>query len=145
METNYWIASHLSRQSDHFLNIGTLDIFSFEISRLRKKGFTRAALKVMPPILWHWPMRVRWFAFFSMLTEFLHAEKNGTQWHSLTLSEGLWGPNSGWEHSDAVGGAFQQWWQWVISSGADCYEPSMQTPAHRWWKCIANSSDYEEK
>ena len=45
------------------------------------------------------------------VTEFLHAEKSGTQWHSLMLAECLWRPESGCEHSEAVGGAFQQWWQ----------------------------------
>ncbi len=38
------------------------------------------------------------------VTEFLHAEKNS---HPLTLAERLWRPNSGCEHSEAVGGAFQ--------------------------------------
>ena len=32
-------------------------------------------------------------------------------WHSLTLAELLWRSNSGCEHSEAVGGAFQQQWQ----------------------------------
>ena len=36
---------------------------------------------------------------------------NGTHWHSSMLGEHLWIPNSNCEHSDAVGGAFQQWWQ----------------------------------
>ena len=38
-------------------------------------------------------------------------EKNGSHWHSLTLVEGFLRPNSGCEHSEAVGGALQQWWQ----------------------------------
>ena len=38
--------------------------------------------------------------------------RNGTHWHSLMLVECLWRPNSGCEHTEAVGGAFQQWWQW---------------------------------
>ena len=33
-------------------------------------------------------------------TEFLHAEKNVTHWHSSTLAECLWRPNRGCEHSD---------------------------------------------
>jgi len=33
---------------------------------------------------------------------------SGTYWHSLTLAEHLWKPYSGCEHSEAVGGAFQQ-------------------------------------
>ena len=46
------------------------------------------------------------------VTEFLHAEKNGTRWHLLIFAERLWGPNSGCAHSKAVGGAFQQWLHW---------------------------------
>jgi len=45
------------------------------------------------------------------LNSFLHVEKNDTHWHSLTLDECLWGPNSGYEQTEAVGGVFQQWWQ----------------------------------
>ena len=37
--------------------------------------------------------------------------KNGTHWHLSTLAEHLWRSNSRCEHSEAVGGAFQQWWQ----------------------------------
>ena len=37
--------------------------------------------------------------------------KNGIHWHSSMLVECLWRPNSGCEHSEAVVGAFQQWWQ----------------------------------
>ena len=40
------------------------------------------------------------------VTEFLHVEKNCTHWHSFTLAEQLWRPNSGCEHSEVVGGAF---------------------------------------
>ena len=43
--------------------------------------------------------------------ELLCVEKNGTYWDSSTLTECLWRPNSGCEHSEAVGGAFQQWQQ----------------------------------
>ena len=35
--------------------------------------------------------------------------------------------------------------QWVISSGADSYECSMQALVRCWWKCIPNGSDYVEK
>ena len=38
--------------------------------------------------------------------------KSGTHWHSLTLAERLWRPISGCEHCEAMGGVFQQWWQW---------------------------------
>ena len=50
---------------------------------------------------------------------------------------------SGCEHSEAVGGAFQQrWqWQWITSSAADLEECSMQALVHHWWKCIANGGD----
>jgi len=37
--------------------------------------------------------------------------KNGPHWHSSTLGEHLWRPNSGCEHSEAVGSVFQQWQQ----------------------------------
>ena len=41
---------------------------------------------------------------------------NCTHWHSSTLAECLWRPNSGYdEHSEAVGSMFQQWWQWQLS------------------------------
>jgi len=31
------------------------------------------------------------------------------KWHPLTHTERLWRPNGGCEHSEAVGGALQQW------------------------------------
>ena len=34
--------------------------------------------------------------------------KKGTHLHALTLAESLWRPNSGFGHSDVVGGTFQQ-------------------------------------
>lgn len=48
-----------------------------------------------------------------------------------------------YEHSEAVGGTFQQcqWQQWVSSTGADFYECIMQVPVHCWQKCIANGGD----
>ena len=47
--------------------------------------------------------------------------KHSTHWHLLKLAECWWRPNSGCEHSEVVGGAFQQWWywQWVTSTDAD--------------------------
>ena len=65
--------------------------------------------------------------------------KNGTQWHSSMLAECLWRPNSGCKHSEAVSGAFQQWWQRLRGTfaGAEFDEHGMQTPVHLWWKCIA--------
>ena len=74
--------------------------------------------------------------------------KDGTRWHSRTLSECLWRPNRWCEHSEAVGGAFQQWWrqQWVSSAGAGFYGCGMQAPVHCWQKkCIANDGYYVEK
>ena len=38
--------------------------------------------------------------------------KNGPHWHSLTLAECFWRPNSGCEHSEVLGGAFQYWRLW---------------------------------
>ena len=35
--------------------------------------------------------------------------------------------------------------QWVISTGADFYEHSMQALLHHWQKYIANGGDYFEK
>ena len=67
--------------------------------------------------------------------------KNCTQCHLLTLTECLWRPNSGCEHSEAVGDVFQPWWLRVTSAGADIYECSMQVPVHLWWKCIANGGE----
>ena len=40
------------------------------------------------------------------VTEFLLVEKNGTHWHSLTLAECWWRPNSGCEHNEVASGAF---------------------------------------
>ena len=41
------------------------------------------------------------------VTEFLSAEKDCTQWHSLMLAECLWRPNSGYEHCEAMDDTFQ--------------------------------------
>ena len=70
-----------------------------------------------------------------------------THCHSLTLSEHLWWPTNGCEHNEVVGGTFQQWLQQqqVTSTGADCYECSMQAFFHHWWICIASGGDYIEK
>jgi len=40
------------------------------------------------------------------------------------LAEHLWRTNSGCEHSDVVGGEFQQRQQWVTFVHADFYEQS---------------------
>ena len=39
-------------------------------------------------------------------------QKKLHHYHSLMLAERLWRPNSACEHSEAVGGVFQQWQQW---------------------------------
>jgi len=41
----------------------------------------------------------------------LQLKKKWTLSHSSILTEHLWRPNSGCEHSEAVGGVFQQWQQ----------------------------------
>ena len=73
--------------------------------------------------------------------------EDGSYWYSSVFTEHLWRPNSRCSHHEAVGGAFQQWWQrqWVTFTGADCYKHSMQALVHCWWKCIANSDDCVEK
>jgi len=43
------------------------------------------------------------------ITEFLHAEKNGTHCLALMLAERLWRPNTGCQHGEMVGGVLQQW------------------------------------
>ena len=49
--------------------------------------------------------------------------KNGTHWHSLTLAECLWKPNCECEHSEVVGGTFQQW----------CHHSSCETVGQFHW------------
>ena len=84
------------------------------------------------------------------VTELFHAESM-THWYSLMLAECLWTSNSGYEHSEVVGGAFQQWWQWrerratFWTAMQMSYEHSMQTPGHHWQKCTASGSNYVEK
>ena len=66
------------------------------------------------------------------VTEFLQVEKNGTHWHSSMIAEHLQRLNSGCQHSEAVGGAFQLQRQWVTSASVDCYERGMQARVHCW-------------
>ena len=63
--------------------------------------------------------------------EFLR-RKNGTHSHLLMLAECLWKPNSGCEHSEAVGDVFQQRQQrrWVTFDGVVFYECGMQACVH---------------
>jgi len=81
------------------------------------------------------------------VTEFLHAEKNGIHWCSSTPAEHLWRPNSECEHSEAVGGAFQQWQQrqWVASTGAEFDKHNIQGLVHHREKCKASDGDCVEK
>ena len=46
----------------------------------------------------------------------------------ISTCEHSWRPNSGNDHSEAVGSPFQQWWeqQWVTPTGANFYEGSTQ-------------------
>ena len=48
----------------------------------------------------------------------------GKKWHPLTFIDACWSfwrPNSGCEHSELVGGAFQQRWQWVNLHWCRCF------------------------
>ena len=76
---------------------------------------------------------------------FLPHGKNDIHWDSLMLSECFWRPSSGCEHTEVVGGTFQQWQQWVTSTGADFDECGMQAFVHRWQKCRANGGGYVKK
>ena len=80
------------------------------------------------------------------VTEFLHVGKEmallDIHWHLL---ECLWRPNSGCEYSKVMGGVFQQWWQWVTSTGAGFYKQGVQVLVRCWRKCIANGSENVEK
>ena len=78
------------------------------------------------------------------VTEFLHMEKMA---YLSTLAKCLWRPNCGCERSEAVGGAFQQWWQqdWDTSTGAGCYECGMQALVHCWWRCTADGVTVEKE
>ena len=74
--------------------------------------------------------------------------KNDSRWHSPTLAERFWSPNSGCEHSEVVGGVFQQWRQWHEKQTT--FSMAMQTftgvaLVHCWWKCVVNGGDYVEK
>jgi len=57
--------------------------------------------------------------------------KHCTQWHS-TLAEHSWRPNNGCYHSEAVGGVFQQWWQWqdTLCIGQSCTAVRPQNEEH---------------
>ena len=62
-------------------------------------------------------------------TEFLHEGKTS---HLSVLAELSWRPNSGCDHSEVVGGVFQQWrWQGTFT-GAGFDERAMQALVHCW-------------
>ena len=77
--------------------------------------------------------------------------KNSTHWHSSTLAEHWWSPNSGCEHSEVVGGAFQQWLPWrerqvtFQTAMQIFYTCSMKVPFDYRWKSIANGGGDAEK
>jgi len=89
---------------------------------------------------WHLTWKCIWSKGVS-LNPFMW--KNGTHWHSSMLAERFWRLTSGYEHSGAKGGTFQQWWQWqwVTSTGIALYKCGTQAFVHCWQKCIANSDD----
>ena len=58
--------------------------------------------------------------------------KNWHPWHSLTLAECLWRPNSRYEHTGVVSGLFQQWWQWSEIKAA--FWVGMETCHTRKWR-----------
>lgn len=60
------------------------------------------------------------------------------------LSEGLWRAESGCEQSEALGGVFQQWQQWVTTAD-DFYKCSMQTLVCCCQMYIVNGGDHVEK
>ena len=68
--------------------------------------------------------------------------KNCTYWHSLTLAQCLWRPNSGCEPKEWCISA-------VVTMGHLCwcrfYKRSMQALVHCWKKYTANDGDYVEK
>jgi len=113
---------------------------------------TRAALKVMPPILCWLTMPAAdvggmaagiWYGCvheIKVCSWIPPWGKNGTHWHSLMLAEHLWRQNSVCEYSEAADGAFQQWQQqqWVTTAGADLCQDGMQALVHCWQKSRAN-------
>ena len=63
-------------------------------------------------------------------------------WHSSILVKCLWRPKSPSEHSEAIDGAFQQFWQhqWVASTSTDTStwvhhagSYSSHVKMHNWW------------
>ena len=64
------------------------------------------------------------------------------QWCLLNV----YGQSSVCERSEAVGGAFQQWFQWLVLDGhTDFYECDMYANVHCWGKHKGNGGAYVEK
>jgi len=84
---------------------------------------------------WHLTWKCVWSKEVSWISQ---CGRIGIHWHSLTLAECLWKPNSWCEHSEVVSGRFQQWCkqQWVISTGEDFDECGLQVLVHCWWNSI---------
>ena len=71
---------------------------------------------------------------------------NSPHWHSSMLAECLGRPNSGCEHSEVVGGVFQQWQQQherqaMFQMVMQVFECGMWAALHHWSKCTANGDD----
>jgi len=59
------------------------------------------------------------------------------KWHPLPFIVTFWVfiETKRWMWAQWVSGCAFQWrWQWVTSTGADCYECSMQALVHHWWQ-----------
>ena len=97
-----------------------------------------------------WKQRGKWCLTWKCIWNNVMSLNSTMQkkWHLLTFINTCWTfmDTKQWcEHSEVVGGVFQQWWQWVTSTGADFDERSMQAHVYFWHKCRANGSYYTEK
>jgi len=71
--------------------------------------------------------------------------------HSLTFTDTCWIPKSGCEQREAVGGAFQQWWQrherqavfWAAMHS--CHTTKWRVPRSAHPRESASAGDYDEK
>lgn len=71
--------------------------------------------------------------------------KNGNHWHSLILAKLLWRPNSGYKHSEAMGGGFQQWWQqcqWQVTFWMAMNNSHTMEWRVSWLTHLCKSADY---
>jgi len=72
--------------------------------------------------------------------------KKGAHWHLSMLAEYLWRPNSGCEHSEWGGGAFQQWWQ-QCERQAKFWMAIHNSHITKWrlsWSAQCESADYNQ-